>query len=133
MINPNNILIIWGEYTINEMFNVISIGKPPATSPYSLKQEIMPNRKSRTIASANTENDLTITVDGSVVNRKSFNTLIDLFNSNYNDRLRLVNKDTGDILVQYSKAILTNTNFLEGIEDSAGTNAVITLNCINEG
>ncbi len=132
MIHPSNTLIIWGDYTINEMFNVISIGKPPSESIYTLKQEVLPNGKSRKIATVNSENDFSITVDGGIISRESFLKMKELFNCDHSDRMRLVNATTGEILVEYKSAILTNTNFLENIEDGSGTNAILTFNCINE-
>ncbi len=132
MIHPSNTLIIWGSYTINEMFNVISIGKPPSESIYTQRQEILPNGKSRKIATVNSENDFSITVDGGVVNRENFLKMKELFEDDYTNRMRLVNATTGEVLVEYKSTILANINFLENIDDGSGTNAILTFNCINE-
>ncbi|MGV3278034.1 hypothetical protein ACFX5K_00095 [Rickettsiales bacterium LUAb2] len=131
MINPQNLMVVWGDYQIHDMFNIISSSDIPSEYAFTYKLEIMPNGKSRQIATTNNDNIFSLTVARDGV-KAALDTLKNAFNNQEEHALRLINKVDGEVLADFEVAMLANYKGLGAVEDGKGNDIVITWSCINE-
>jgi hypothetical protein len=131
MIRVSELKITWGDKNIQDMFNIISTSDIPSEKPFTYRLEMMPNGKSRSIATSNNDNVFSVTVsrDGA---KKSFQELEALFNEEKIDRLSIVSLVDGEVLASFKKARLTKFKKLGAVSDGQANDVIIEWSCINE-
>jgi hypothetical protein len=129
-----NTTILWGNYNITKMFNLVSIGSLPDLKPFTVNREMIANGASREVATVSTNLNFTITVsrDGA---KASLDTLSDEFDKAINNdtklSLRITDNTNGEVYGTWQKATLTAIPTIGNL-DQAANNIDITWSCTND-
>lgn len=134
MINAANIIVEWDGTIINDYFNIISVDEAPATNTLSYRNEILPNGKTRVVATANTGLQFSVTVsreDSSGKVKSGVEALANKFSNVDNGILKLTDATSGEVYAEWSDACLVDKKFLGAVVDGQGNNITLTWSVVN--